>query len=83
LVVDSFSLKKTQQWLFLKRQQEFRGGEVREIFTKVGMTSGQKAYHDLKMRLASGKEVTLASGIGSKLEADWLVAELQRVLGRK
>lgn len=83
LVADSFSLTKTQQWLFLKRQREFRSGEVREIFTKVGMTSGQKAYHDLQARLDSGREVTLASGIGSKVEADWLVAELKRVLGRR
>ena len=83
LVADGFSLTKTQQWLFLKQRREFRSGEVREIFAKVGMTSGQKAFHDLKVRLDSGREVTLASGIGSKPEADWLVAELKRVLGKK
>ena len=83
LVADGFSLTKTQQWLFLKQRREFRSGEVREIFAKVGMTSGQKAFHDLKARLDSGREVTLASGIGSKPEADWLVAELKRVLAKK
>lgn len=83
LVANGLSLTVTKQWLFLKRQREFRSGELREIFTKVGMTSGQKAYHDLKARLDSGKEITLASAIGSKAEADWLVAELKRTLGRK
>jgi len=83
LVVDGLSLTRTQQWVFLKRQRQFRGGEIREIFTKVGMTSGQKAYHDLKASLDSGEEITLASAIGNKAEADWLVAELKRALGRK
>lgn len=37
----------------------------------------------LEFGVASPSGLTLASGIASKLEADWLVAEMTRALGRK
>ena len=82
LVVDGYSLTRTQQWLFLKRRQEFRSTEIQSLFLKVGMTSGTKVYQDLKAQLASGREITLASAIPNQAEADWLLAELKRALKR-
>jgi hypothetical protein len=82
LVADPLSLISTQQWLFFKRRREFRRGEVQELFAKVGLRSGRRVYHDLKARLQTGNEITVASSLASKPEADWLVAELNRALGR-
>jgi hypothetical protein len=82
LVVDGYSLTRTQHWLLLKRRQEFRSAEIQSLFLKVGMTSGTKVYQDLKARLASGREITLASTLPNQAEADWLLAEVKRALKR-
>jgi hypothetical protein len=82
LVADRFTLTSTQRWLFLKRYREFRASEISELFLKAGMTSGTKVFHDLKVRLNSGQQFTLASGVVSRVEAEWLLSELRRALGR-
>jgi hypothetical protein len=83
VVADSSSLAVTHAWLFLKWSREFPVSEIVELFTKTGMTSGQKQYHDLKARLESGKEITLGSSMPNEAEAEWLLAELNRALGRR
>ena len=82
VMADTSSLAVTHSWLFLKWSREFPVSEITELFTKTGMTSGQKQYHDLKARLRSGKEITLGSSVPNQAEAEWLLAELNLALGR-
>jgi hypothetical protein len=83
VMADTSSLAVTHSWLFLKWSREFPVSDIAELFTKTGMTSGQKQYRDIKARLASGKEITLGSSLPNQAEADWLLAELNRALNRR
>jgi hypothetical protein len=74
-------LVSRQSWLFIQSVKEWPASSIRNISLKVGMSSGQQCYHDLIANLESGKSATLASAIPSKIEADWLVAELKSSLG--
>jgi hypothetical protein len=52
----------------------------------VGMQSGGRSgapFYDIKIRLNDGKEVKLASGIGNKLEAQWLISRMKSETGFK
>jgi hypothetical protein len=70
-----------QSWLLFQRVKEWPTASIRNISLKVGMSSGQQHYHDLIANLDTGKTATLASAIATKIEADWLVAELKSALG--
>jgi len=110
ITVNASGLTSVNRWLLFARTRRFDAGEIADFDTKIGMTSGNKAYYTLKLvTRASGQDfaarkahyqqtgerpplklsisnpsgVTLASGIASKPEADWLVREMTRALGRK
>ena len=74
-------LVSRQSWLFIQRVKEWPASSIRNISLKVGMSSGQQCYHDLIANSDSGKSATLASAIPSKIEGDWLAAELKSALG--
>ncbi len=44
------------------------------------MTSGQQAYHNIELVTRAGKRITVASGIKSKPETEWLVGEMKKAL---
>ena len=81
IAIDSTGVRATNHWLFFSRQRQFNAGEVVRMETKIGMTSGSQAYQDLKL-VTQSSEFTLASSIASKPEADWLIREMTRALGR-
>jgi hypothetical protein len=83
VLADSSSLAVTHSWLFLKWSRKIPVSDIAELFTKTGMTSGQKQYRDMKVRLRSGKEITLGSSLPNESEAEWLLAELNRALNRR
>jgi hypothetical protein len=62
---------------FAKR---FRPGEILDINSKIGMTSGNVVYYDLQVVTNSRRTFPLASGIRDKREAQWLAAEMLRLL---
>ena len=83
VTVDSTGVRAVNRWLPFTRTRNFDAAEVEGLKTKVGMTSGNQAYHDLQLITRAGREITLASAIASKPEADWLVREMTKALGRR
>jgi hypothetical protein len=80
--IDSSSVCVTKHWLFFSRSRNFAAGEIERFEAKVGMTSGNQTFQDIKI-ITSSSESALASSIASKPEADWLVREMTKALGRR
>ena len=83
VTVDATSIHAVNRWLLFTRARNFAAAEVERIETKVGMTSGNQAYQDLQVVTRAGKKLTVAGGLASKPEADWLVQEMSKALGRR
>ncbi len=81
VTIDSGSVTSVNRWLLLRRAWTMPRHEVTNFQLKTGMTSGRQAYQDVQLVTRAGKEMTVASGIKSGPEADWLLAELNRALG--
>ena len=70
-------------WLVFSRSRNFSAQDIGGVETKIGMTSGNQALYCLQLGLRANKKFTVASGIPGKPEADWLVRELTKALGRE
>jgi hypothetical protein len=60
--------------------------DITGISMPIGMQSGSRSgtpYYDIKIKRKDGKEVTLASAIRNKLEAEWLIAKMKSEIGLK
>lgn len=62
------------------RTRIFDAREVAGFETKGGMRSGQKMFYSLQLRTNGGKKTTIASYIPGRAEAEWLAAEMSRVV---
>jgi len=82
VTVDSTGIRAVNRWLLFTRAHHFAALDIDRMETKVGMTCGNQAYLDLKVVTRAGKACTVASGLASKPEADWLVQEMAKALGR-
>lgn len=78
-------LQTRTTWLWLGRARNFSPAEIQGFNIVNGMTSGETAYYDVKLNLASApkRSVTIATAIRSRHEAEWLASELERALGRQ
>jgi hypothetical protein len=89
LTVDSSRVTATNRWLLFNRTRQFSANEVARFATKSGMQSGTHIFTDIKLirggsdERAAGSGATVATSIASAVEADWLVAEMNKALGRK
>lgn len=83
VTVDSTGVRAVNRWLLFTRARNFDAAEVERLETKIGMTSGNQAYQDLQIVTHAGKKITVAGGLASKPEADWLVQEMSCALGRR
>lgn len=83
VTIDSSGVRAVNRWLIFSRVRNFSADDIGGVETKIGMTSGNKALHCLQLGLRANRKFTVASGIASKPEADWLVREMTRALGRK
>jgi len=83
VTVDSSGVRAVNRWLLFSRARNFDAAEIERLETKVGMTSGSQAYQDLQLITRAGKKITLAGSIANKPEADWLVQEMTKALGRR
>jgi hypothetical protein len=75
-VVNSESVTVQKAWLAFKKEQTFPASEIKNITSEVGATAGHAAYHDLKIQTRAGRQITAASNLASKPEADWLVRQM-------
>ena len=80
ITVDASGLTVAIRWLFFRKINCLIPADIANITTKIGMTSGQNVYYDIHVIARAGRDITAASSIKDKKEADWLVAEMKRLL---
>jgi hypothetical protein len=78
--VDTAGIQARQNWLVFSSEKRFAASEIISVELKNGMTSGQTVYYDLQAVTSANGTSTLASSIRDKKEAQWLAAEMQRLL---
>jgi len=54
--------------------------DIVEISTRVGMTAGNRTYHDIQIHCRNGKKLVAGGAIRDKLEAEWLASEMKKQL---
>lgn len=72
--------------LGLGTTREISFSDIAEFKIPIGMQTGGRTgtpYYDIRLALHNGREVTLASSIRSKLEAQWLIAQMKTLVGLK
>ena len=80
ITIGDNGLVARQNWLLFTITRRFLPGEIREIKTPIGMTSGNTSYYNIQAVTARGRSVTLASSIREKQESDWFATEMRRLL---
>jgi hypothetical protein len=80
IVVNALGLQSRQDWKFMKFNRQFTPTDLIGIKTTIGMTSNEKVYYDLKAFATNGRTFTLATSVPDKKEAEWLAAEMNRLL---
>ncbi len=110
VTIDSTGVTLWNSWMLFAKTRRFAASEIVRFDIKVGMTSGTKAFYDIKLVTPASADtferrkaryqqtgqmpplkfgihepsgITLASGIASKPETDWLVREMSAALGKK
>lgn len=86
VTIGNGKLKLQAGWLGGGRVQEFPFLDVLQIKTKInGQTGGASGtpYYDIEMTRRNGPPVTLGKTIRDPQEANWLIAEMTRLIGLK
>ena len=68
----------TKRLAGIPRCRVVAGSEIDAVIVKQGMTAGTVIYHDIKIRLNSGQEITAGGSIRDYQEARWLAGEMAR-----
>jgi hypothetical protein len=80
ITAEASGLTVTTRWLLFRSVNNLSPADIANITTKIGMTSGQNVYYDIHIIARAGRDITAASSIKDKKEADWLAAEMKRLL---
>jgi hypothetical protein len=80
ITADASGLTVTTRWLLIRSSKNLSAADVASITTKIGMTSGENVYYDIHIIARAGRDITAASSIKDKKEADWLAAEMKSLL---
>jgi hypothetical protein len=86
LVIGSDRVKLKKGLLGVGPTREVEFSRIAGVTMPIGMQSGDRSgtpYYDIKLTLNDGKELKVAGGVRSKLEAEWLVARLKIEIGLK
>lgn len=83
ITINATAVTATNRWLLFSRTRRFDASDVARIELTDGMTSGNQVFSNLQLFTRSDKKVTIAATIPSRAEAQWLVQEMLRTLGRK
>lgn len=78
VVVTKRDLTVTRRLAGIPRCRTIAGGEVSAISVKPGMTAGTTVYHDIKICLNTGTEISAGNSIRDCEEARWLAGEMAR-----
>jgi len=77
ITADASGLTVATRWLLIRSIKNLSAADVASITTKIGMTSGQNVYYDIHIIARAGRDITAASSIRDKKEAEWLAAEMK------
>ena len=80
VLVNPAGVAVTNTVLGIPRTTAVAAQDIEDIKTKIGMTSGNTAYHDIKIQCRNGKNINAGSAIKDLLEAEWLAAEMMKAL---
>lgn len=81
--IDHQGVCARKRWLIFNRSKNFAAGDIRSIELKLAFNVGSHAFYSLLLALTSGKTAIIATDLPDKLEAEWLVREMTKALGRK
>jgi len=82
VTADSTGVRVETRWVLFGRTRVLAAADVADFAIKPGVTSGNQTFSDLQLGLRNGKKITVATSLPSQTEADWLVQEMSRALGR-
>ncbi|MBP9899988.1 MAG: hypothetical protein KBH45_00905 [Verrucomicrobia bacterium] len=82
IVISRQEVTVTHRWVLFRRATTIPTADVAGITTKIGMTSGQFSYYDIKLTRRNGRPVTVGTAVPGKVEAEWLVHEMEMALGK-
>ena len=83
VTIDSTHVTAINRWLLFSRTRQFSATEVGRFATKAGMRNGSQVFTNIRLIRRARSAVTVAANIRSLVEADWLVEEMNKALGRK
>ena len=78
VVAEADGLTVTNKLLSIGRTRMIPAGDVVEIKIRIGMTSGETPYQNIKVICRNGREVTAGSTIKDAHEAAWLAQEMMK-----
>jgi len=80
ITADASGLTVATRWLLFRSVKNLAAADVASITTKIGMTSGENVYYDIHVIARAGSDITAASSIKDKKEADWLADQMKGLL---
>jgi hypothetical protein len=86
VVAQSGTLLVQKGWLGSGKAQTIAASEIADLQLKITAQQGGETgtpYYSLQAVLTSGRTVTLGENVRSKEEAEWLAAEMRRIVGVK
>lgn len=73
-------VRRSRGILWIRRTRWIGARDVAEVIVKPGMTSGSVTYQDVNLKTTDGSEISLASAIRDKQEAEWLAWEIGKAV---
>lgn len=81
IVAATSGLEVKRSWLLVRRVWTWNTSEVADVIAKMGTTSGNKVFYNIKVVTTGGRQYTAATMIRDKHEAEWLAAQVRDALG--
>lgn len=82
ITADATGLTIRRRWLIGSLDRTIAAQEIESIGPRIGLTTGEIAFHDVIVKTTTGRTLTAAAHIRRKRDADMLSALLLRTLGR-
>jgi hypothetical protein len=83
VVIGPAGLQRYKSGLLVKSRKKFLREEIKDIKLHIGMSTGTKAFYDLRVVTVFGRETAVATSIADKREAEWLAQQMKTALGLK
>jgi hypothetical protein len=80
VVVEKGTVTITKTLLGVPWTRRASCADITDVRLAIGMSTGSRAWYDLKLARRHGPPLGAGSGVGNKREAEWLAAELKQLL---